>query len=547
MSGGMIAHLLDSLGKQRFVQPITTHHEQAAAFAAEGMARATGIPGVAMATSGPGATNLLTGVGSCYFDSIPVVFITGQVNLYEQKGSKKVRQAGFQETDIVSMARPITKMARMIRSARELPQALDEAFRAATEGRPGPVLLDIPMNVQKEELSPRALRPSRIRPFHGRAPSLSTALDRLQSMLDRSARPLILAGGGIRSGNASQLFRAFARRSGIPVACSLLGVDAFPHTTPQFVGMIGSYGNRYANFAVAEADFILVLGSRLDVRQTGSNPAAFGSGKTIAHVDVDPSEINHRVKGCVAIRASINDFLTQAIRAGIRANKKVLLPWKARINEWKHRYPCQNELNDVKGINPNLFLLKLGRMAAPDTLYVSDVGQHQMWAAQSLPIGARQRFLTSGGMGAMGFGLPCAIGASLSNKRRPIVVIAGDGGFQTNIHELQTVMRNRLPLKMVLLNNRSHGMVRQFQQSYFASRFQSTVLGYSCPDFVKVALAYGIPAWHIRQPSEMERALRTLFRQSGPVLLEVAISIKANAYPKMLFGQTLKEMEPVLG
>jgi acetolactate synthase-1/2/3 large subunit len=538
MSGGMITHLLDSIAKQNIVKAITTHHEQAAAFAAEGMGRSGSIPGIAMATSGPGALNLLTGIGSCYFDSVPSIFITGQVNLYEQKGKKKVRQVGFQETDIVSIVKPITKHAEMVRSPQDLPNAIDRAFHLATSGRPGPVLLDIPMNVQREELV-LSKTTWQTKTIKDREHSLLIS-DELKRILKKSKNPLILVGGGIRSSNTVKAFRSFAEKSGIPVVSSLLGLDAFPHTKDQFVGMIGSYGNRYANFAVAHADLIIVLGNRLDVRQTGSNPKLFSQGKTIIHVDIDSAEINHRVKNCIAIRSHLKDFFKKRWVAKIPN----IIPWKRQLAKWKELYPSESELKDIAGINPNKLLSQLSKRTPLKTIYVTDVGQHQMWAAQSMVLKAPQRFLTSGGMGAMGFGLPCAIGAYFSNPAYTIVLIAGDGGFQTNIHELETLMRYKIPIKILILNNKSHGMVRQFQQSYFQNRYHSTVDGYSCPNFVKVASAYGLNATHLQNPRDVSNSIDSFLRKKGPVLMEVKISIDANAYPKIIFGKSLSEMEP---
>ncbi len=538
----MITHLLDSIGRQKKIKLISTQHEQAAAFAAEGSARITGVPGVAMATSGPGATNLLTGIGSCYFDSVPAVFITGQVNTSEQKGRRRVRQVGFQETDIVRMARPITKSAHMVRSAGELPGALADAFRIARSGRPGPVLVDLPMDIQRTEIKDLKLPIENPSPRKD-PPHSESWEDLLSSALAKSHRPLLLVGGGVRAAGAAPAFRTFARRLNIPVVASLLGLDAMPHTDPLFVGMIGTYGNRYANMAVAAADFLLVIGSRLDVRQTGSNPATFRKGKTVIHLDVDPAEINHRVKGCTAIHASMDTFFDRfSIKR--RGSLPEATAWKTTLAKWKQAYPGRAELRGIPGINPNGFLEDLSRLTPSKTNYITDVGQHQMWAAQSLVLSSQQRFLTSGGMGAMGFGLPCAIGASFAAPHHATILIAGDGGFQTNIHELQTIRKHNLPIKIIILNNHSHGMVRQFQQSYFKSRYYSTLIGYSCPDFAKVAQAYGIPARRVRTPREASRALNKFLSDAGPALLDLDISIEANASHKVTFGRPLGDMEP---
>jgi acetolactate synthase-1/2/3 large subunit len=544
LSGGMIAHLLDSFGKFKKIQVVSMHHEQGAAFAADAYGRMTGVPGVALATSGPGATNLLTGMGGCYFDSSPAVFITGQVNRHEQKGDRPIRQLGFQETDIVSMATPITKAAWKLQTPEEIPRMFEAAFALATSARPGPVLLDVPMDLQRSEISPDPV--SETGP-----PPVSVAPDesfwnRLGEQMRRSQRPLILVGGGVRAGQATELLRDFATQAGVPVVHSLMAVDVLPYAHPLRMGMIGSYGNRWANWAIGTSDFLLVLGSRLDVRQTGSETESFKGGRVIFHVDCDAGEINNRISGCEAAVCQLKDFLA----AGIKKLPEFKLPprsdWLAQIAAQRREWPDVREVTTAAGsLNPNELMHSISQTASAACAFVVDVGQHQMWAAQSLELTGRQRFLTSGGMGSMGFALPAAVGVAFACPKEPVVVIAGDGAFQCNIQELQTVKRNQLPLKIVVINNHCHGMVRQFQESYFDSRYQSTLWGYSAPSFVKVAEAYGIPGRRITNPSEVAEALRWLWADPvAPMLLEVDIASTANVYPKMAFGRPITEMEP---
>ncbi len=541
--GGMITHLMDSFSRAGRPRVVSVHHEQAAAFAAEGMARMTGIPGVALATSGPGATNLLTGIGSCYFDSTPAVFITGQVNRSEQKRDRPIRQLGFQETDIVSIAAPITKAAWLVDRAEDIPELLARAFALALSGRPGPVLLDIPMDVQRLDVAGTTVPPH---PDGLDAPGTRTqAVEELLDAARRSERPLILAGGGIRSAQASDLFRQFVERVRFPVVSSLMGIDVLPYEHPLRVGMIGSYGNRWANLAIGRCDFLLVIGSRLDVRQTGSETAAFKRDRVIYHVDCEAGEMNNRVVGCRTLLSHLRPFLQEAIRSTGPEPLPEPSAWLAEIDDLRRAWPDTKELSDVPGINPNELMHQISKISDRAVAYVADVGQHQMWAAQSLELRADQRFLTSGGMGAMGFGLPAAVGTAVASPGRPVVLIAGDGGFQFNLQELQTVVRNRLPLKMIVLNNRCYGMVRQFQQSYFHERYQSTYWGYSTPDFCRVAQGYGIDACAIGKPEEVQRGLDQMWNDpSAPFLAEVAIDTFANAYPKIAFGLPMTEMEP---
>jgi acetolactate synthase-1/2/3 large subunit len=540
--GGMIVHIIDSIHRAGQIELVSVRHEQAAAFAADAAGRCTGVPGVAMGTSGPGATNLLTGIGSCYLDSSPAVFLTGQVNRHEQKGDRAIRQLGFQETDIVAMAEPITKAAVRVDSPESVPAVLASAFELALEGRPGPVLVDIPMDVQGSTVDvPRPDRASRPAPA---APD-DAAIDALFEDLAAARRPLVLVGAGARASGAVDAFRTLVDALGVPVVNSLLAVDALPHAHPLRVGLIGSYGNRWANMALGRSDLLLVLGSRLDIRQTGSEVGAFKGDRVIHHVDVDPAEINNRVLGCREIVADLRAFLPAAAeRAGAHP-----LPdfsgWVGELADLREEWPDTSELRDIEGVNPNVLMHELSAASTRAAAYAVDVGQHQQWAAQSLELGPTQRFLTSGGMGAMGFGLPAAVGATRA-LGAPIVMIAGDGSFQLNIQELETVAGRRLPVKMVVVDNGCHGMVRQFQQSYFDERYQSTLWGYSAPDFVRVAEAYGISSRCIEAPHEVGDGLEALWADpQEPFLLRVMVDPMANAYPKLAFGRPMTEMEPL--
>jgi acetolactate synthase I/II/III large subunit len=547
--GGMLAHLLDSFSKQTDVQLVSMHHEQAAGFAAEGHARMTGVPGIAMATSGPGATNLMTPLGSCYFDNTPAVFITGQVNRAEMRKDRPVRQLGFQETDIVSVARPISKDAFSVLDPAEIGNALDRAFNTALSGRRGPVLVDLPMDVQRVVIDlPDPVAQASRSVDGSRIPS--AAVKSTLKQLAAAKRPLILLGGGVQSGRTASIVRQAIDHLGVPVVHSLMGVDVLGHEHPLRVGMIGSYGNRWANHALGECDMLLVLGSRLDIRQTGTDTEGFAR-RRIVHVDVDAAEINNRILGVEAVVGDVGDFCAAILDAA--APQIDCAAFRAHIEEMRQRWPAASELANLSGLNPNVFLRMLGDASTSAAAFVIDVGQHQMWAAQSLTFKTGQRFLTSGGMGSMGFSLPAAVGVAKALAGKPLVVVAGDGGFQLNIQELQTVVRNRLPMKIVVMNNQSHGMVRQFQQSYFESRFQSTVVGYDAPSFAKVAAAYGIPSQTLAtdgdDAKERERnvssALAWLWQdQNGPALLEVAISMEANVYPKLAFGRPITDMEP---
>ena len=540
--GGMLTVMLDSIHQNPELTVVSMHHEQGAGFAAEGFTRTSGRPAVAMATSGPGATNLLTAIGSCYFDSVPVVFITGQVNTYEIHEEGRGRQLGFQETDVVSIATPITKLARLVLDAETFPEVLAEAFEVAKSGRPGPVLLDIPMDVQRTVIQAATQAVAAPVPVgDNRHDERDAFTARLSAALRDSKRPLIVAGGGIRSAGVANELRAAVEKWRVPVVTTLMGIDAIPATSGLHVGFLGSYGNRWANWAVAHSDLMLVLGSRLDVRQTGSDVDGFRGDRTIFHVDVDAAELNNHVPGCDVLHDDLRSFLPFATAAIPAVDDRD--EWLGALAGQRAAWPDTAENVPATGLNPNLAVRQIVEARPDAAAVVTDVGQHQMWAAQSAMLGPDQRFLTSGGMGSMGFGLPAAIGSALASGGE-VIMIAGDGGFQCNIQELQTLVRQGLPVRVVIFDNGCHGMVRQFQESYFDGRYYSTKWGYSAPDFCAVARAYDIPAFHAENHGELVKMLEAMGADDGPAVLHLTIDADLNAYPKMAFGREFGSMEP---
>jgi len=543
--GGSIAHFLDSLYKRKDIQTVSMHHEQAAAFAAEGYSRSGGNIGVAMATSGPGATNLMTGIASCFFDSIPCIFITGQVNTYEFKFTKPVRQVGFQETDIVNLVKPITKYAALITEPDKIRYYLEKAFYVAKSGRPGPVLLDIPMNIQRAEINLKSLESFSEDTSYKLYKKLdSNIIKNVVESIKSSSRPVVLIGGGLRLSKAQDELLKFIKHTGIPVVSSLMGIDGFAHDSDAFSGMIGTYGNRYANLTVANADLLMILGARLDTRQTGTNPETFARTAKIIHVDIDPHELNNKRKSDLPLNLDIKDFLSMLNKYIGKYDKNKIQPWREMIAGYKKRYLYYKTGGNA--IDPNFFMHKLSKFIPGSAVICADVGQNQMWAAQVLEINKKQRFLTQGGAGAMGSSLSMAIGASFSDSGRTIVAISGDGGFQLNIQELQTIYHYKLPIKIILINNHCYGMVKQFQEQYFNSRFQSTVIGYSYPNFQDVVSAYGIPVQKISNANEINKALAKLFKNRRPMFLEINISSKEKVFPKLSVNRPIEEQEPFL-
>lgn len=546
MIGGAITHLVDSLSKNTNMHCITMHHEQAAAFAAEAYARCNSNLGVAMATSGPGATNLITGIGSCFFDSVPCVFITGQVNTYEYKFDLPVRQIGFQETDIVSIVKPIVKGARLIDKAENVKRDLEWAVHLARSGRPGPVLLDIPMNIQRVDVDIEHL-PSFIPEKNGASNISDALIQEITHCLRTATRPMILAGGGIRTAGAAEKLFELIEKTKIPVVTSLMGLDAFPHDHPSYIGMIGAYGNRSANIALANADFLLILGSRLETRQTGTRPETFARAATIVHVDIDEMELNRSVKTTkYTVKTDIKNFLNLFNKCINETNICTSNFWLDYVEKCKEKFPSFCSSSKTQEIHPNEFTAILSHEAADDAIITVDVGQHQMWVAQSFIVKRKQRVLISGGMGAMGFALPTAIGAALLGPQRQIIVIVGDGGFQINIQELQTIVRNNLKIKIVVMNNHSLGMVRQFQEIYFNSRTEGTLQGYNTPDFVKIAEAYEISGLRVSAKNELKKTLNLFLNAKTSILLEVMLPQSTVVEPKLIVNDPIEDQDPKL-
>ena len=546
LQGGMITRIIDAVYLEGGIRIVSMRHEQAVSFAVDAFGRIRNRPGVALATSGPGATNLITGIGNCFFDSVPAIFITGQVNLHEQKGEKCTRQLGFQETDIVSIVKPITKAVYAIKSADEIPDILEEAYRTAMEGRMGPVLIDIPMNLQNAEIENCSICPNIKNDFteDKKSVELNEYVKKYTKALTGAKRPLVLAGRGLRASGAINLFNDFLEKYQIPVVTSLLGFDVISYNDSARFGFIGVYGNRWANYALGTCDVLLILGSRLDVRQTGADLSSFVKNKTIFHVDIDDSELNNRIEDCTTLQSDLCPFLTSLLKVKFDS-KPIFNEWKTQIFYKKEKLDDISELSNIKGINPNLLIHKIAQKSTQALAITTDVGNSQMWTAQSYELHDGQMFLSSGGMGAMGYALPAAIGACLSLNREPVLCLSGDGGFQINIQELETIIQNHLPIKIVIFNNNCLGMIRQFQDSYFESRYQSTIWGYGAPNFTKIAIAYGIEACSIKSDSEIDFGLVKLWEKpNSPFLLEVQIDSQTNIHPKMMFGNPITNMAP---
>ena len=538
--GGMVTHLMDSLDKYgEAINAYINYHEQACAMAACGWAEVTGLPGVAYATSGPGATNLLTGIACAFFESLPCVFLTGQVNTYEQRGDLPVRQRGFQETDIVSMAAPITKMAAMVTKASELPEMLEKAFFMAMEGRRGPVLLDVPMDVFRGDIDKKnACKGTCFAQDYFDSKAIEPIASEILCEIQKAERPVILAGHGVSLSGMTAQFRRFVALTGIPVVTSMIAVDTIPSDSEYCFGMIGAYGLRWANYLINNSDCILALGSRLDCRQTGVNRNLFAPKARILRVDIDPGEMENRINAaerqyCVPLQRLFPALLCEAEK----------LDWN--FCSWLDC--CTSIRNKLAGVDlkepGNLFLSELGKLFPGNTVITTDVGQNQVWAAQSLPVKEGQRVLFSGGHGAMGYSLPAAIGVAIAAKR-PVIAIVGDGGLQMNLQELQFVVRENLPIKIVLLNNRALGMIHHFQEMYFDGNFAQTDgrKGFTVPDFIEIAKAYGIRSYRYSDEMDMVEILS----DREPAFIEVTLPESTYVFPKLSVNEPIHMQEPPL-
>lgn len=546
--GGAITHFVDSIYKADGIKFVSSYHEQASAFSAEAYSRVNGNIGVATATSGPGATNLVTGIGSAYFDSIPCLYITGQVNSYEYKSSPQIRQVGFQETDIVSIVKSITKYSVMVTEPDKIRYYLEKAVYLAKNGRKGPVLIDLPMNIQRAEIDPdKLISFYNSSEYKNKDGSINNQIiSEVINLIKDSSRPVILAGGGVRLSGASEKLCEFAKLTDIPVVTTLMGLDCINCDSDSYVGFMGTYGNRYSNLAVANSDLLIVLGSRLTTRQTSPIVDSFARNAKIIRIDIDKNELNLKLKEDISVEADINDFLNKLInKLKNSKNNFNFKLWKDKINSFIKQYPSYPTQKVSGKLDPNEFMYNLSNQFNSDSIICLDVGQNQIWAAQSLKLKGKQRILTSGGMGAMGFALPSAIGAYMASPNSKIVVIAGDGGIQMNIQELQTIVRENIPIKIFILNNNALGMIRHFQEMYFDSRYFGTIQGYSAPDFTKIGYAYNIETININDKYNFD-LIKEKLNDNKSYIFNVELSNKTYIIPKLGMGRPIEDQDPLV-
>ena len=533
--GGAVVDIYDRLVKTD-IRHILVRHEQGAVHAADGYARASGRVGVCLVTSGPGATNTVTGIATAYMDSIPVVVLTGQV----PRGL--IGNDAFQEVDIVGITRPCTKHNYLVSDIDDLTRIIKEAFYLARSGRPGPVLIDLPKDVMSMKAPYRPGKKIKLRTYQPTYRPNLRQLDKVVRLVKEAKRPLILAGGGVVLSKGSEELTRFARKIVAPVTTTLMGLGVFPPHDQLWLGMVGMHGTYRANMATSCCDLLIAAGVRFDDRVTGKIET-FATQAKIVHIDIDPSSIRKNVPVSIPVVGDcrltlqiLNDLLEKEKLNGI---PEVRAPWLDQIEEWKSTRPLAYKQGQV--IKPQYVIETLSRLTRGEAIITTEVGQNQMWAAQYYHVDRPNSFITSGGLGCMGFGLPAAIGAQVAMPDKLVVDIAGDGSIQMNIQEMATAIQYRLPIKVVILNNRYLGMVRQFQELFFGGRYACTAME-CAPDFVKLAEAYGAAGLRATKPEEVELVLKEGLSLEKPVLMDFVVEKEELVYPMVPAGEPITEM-----
>ena len=534
--GGSVLHIYDELFKQDKVKHILVRHEQAAVHAADAYSRSTQRVGVAMVTSGPGATNAVTGIATAYMDSIPLVVISGQVP------TTYIGQDAFQECDTVGITRPCVKHNFLVKDVRDLAATIKKAFYIANTGRPGPVVVDVPKDITAAKCKFEYPAEIKLRSYNPVIKGHSGQIKKAVQLLLGAKRPMIYAGGGVILANAAEQLTRLTRMLGFPITNTLMGLGGYPGTDQQFLGMPGMHGTLEANLAMQHCDVLLAVGTRVDDRVIG-NPEDFASvPRKIIHVDIDPSSISKRVRVDVPIVGNVPDVLDEMVRLlEAEQERKDISDWWAEIENWRARQCMKYGMKDA--IMPQYVIEKLWEVTKGDAIITSDVGQHQMWAAQYYKFDKPRRWLNSGGLGTMGVGLPYAIGAAFANPDKQVACVTGDGSIQMCIQELSTAKQFGLPIKIINLNNRYLGMVRQWQEMFYSRRYSQTYMD-SIPDFVKLAEAYGHVGIRVEKPEDVEPALKRAFvdHKDDLVFLDIRTAREANVFPMVAAGKGLAEM-----
>lgn len=512
---------------------ILTRHEQAAAHAADGYARSTGKVGVCIATSGPGATNLTTGIATAHMDSVPIIAITGQVR------TSLIGNDAFQEADVTGITRSITKYNYLVKDVKLLASTIKEAFYLAKTGRPGPVVIDLPVDVQIHEADFEYFESIDMRSYRPISFGHPGQIKKALNLIYDSKRPVIIAGGGVVISGANKELIEFAEKINAPVTTTLLGLGGFPSTHPLSLEMPGMHGTVYANLAITESDLLISIGCRFDDRVTGKLDG-FAPGAKIIHIDIDPTSISKNIKVDVPIVGDAKNILGQILEELDVDKFTDLDSWHNKIKQWKKKHPLAYKKSPQGKIKPQHVVEELYSQTKGRAIVTTEVGQNQMWAAQFYKIDYPRHFLSSGGLGTMGYGFPAAIGAKVGNPDKEVIVIAGDGSIQMNIQELATVATYNLGVKVIILNNNYLGMVRQWQELFYKRRYSGTVL--KNPDFVKIAEGYGVKGIKVLKENRLKQAIKEILSHKGPVVAEVCIEEEENVFPMVPAGEAINRM-----
>ncbi|MBD0408130.1 acetolactate synthase, large subunit, biosynthetic type [Bacillus siamensis] len=529
--GGAVLPIYDKLYQSGLVH-ILPRHEQGAIHAAEGYARVSGKPGVVIATSGPGATNLVTGLADAMIDSLPLVVFTGQV------ATSVIGSDAFQEADILGITMPITKHSYQVRRPEDLPGVIKEAFHIATTGRPGPVLIDIPKDVAAFEGEFRYDHEINLPGYQPVKEPNYLQIRKLVEAVSSAKKPVILAGAGVLHGKASEDLKNYAEQQQIPVAHTLLGLGGFPADHPLFLGMAGMHGTYTANMALYHCDLLISIGARFDDRVTG-NLKHFAKSAKVAHIDIDPAEIGKIIETQIPVVGDSKIVLQELLKQNGKQGQSA--EWKQQLSEWKEEYPLWYTDDSEEGLKPQKLIEYIHQFTNGEAIVATDVGQHQMWAAQFYPFRKADKWVTSGGLGTMGFGLPAAIGAQLADRNATVVAILGDGGFQMTLQELDVIRQLNLPVKVIILNNECLGMVRQWQEIFYEERYSESKFS-AQPDFVKLSEAYGIKGIRITSEEEAEEELKKALSSKEPAVIDVRVAKSEKVFPMIAPGKGLHEM-----
>ncbi|WP_144493626.1 acetolactate synthase large subunit [Bacillus pumilus] len=529
--GGAVLPIYDKIYDSGLFH-VLPRHEQGAIHAAEGYARVSGKPGVVIATSGPGATNLVTGIADAMIDSLPLVVFTGQV------ATSVIGSDAFQEADVLGITMPITKHSYQVRNPEELPGVIKEAFHIATTGRPGPVLIDIPKDVAGIEGTFEYDQPIDLPGYQPKVEPNYLQIRKLVEAVSRAKKPVILAGAGVLHGKASEELRQYVEQQQIPVTHTLLGLGGFPAKHPLFLGMAGMHGTYAANMALHQCDLLISIGARFDDRVTG-NLNHFAKHAKVAHIDIDPAEIGKNIHTHIPVVGDSKLVLQELIKQDGKQGESD--DWKDQLDQWKEEYPLWYVENEAEGFKPQKLIEYIHQFTKGEAIVATDVGQHQMWAAQFYPFENAAKWVTSGGLGTMGFGLPAAIGAQLADQEATVVAILGDGGFQMTLQELAVIRELNLPVKVIVLNNHSLGMVRQWQEIFYEERYSYSKFSEQ-PDFVKLSEAYGIKGIRISSDEEAKEKLEEALTSREPVFIDVNVARDEKVFPMVAPGKGLHEM-----